>query len=437
MKRFIKKFIPQPLLLFYHYLMAWWGGLWYGFPGKEIVVIGITGTKGKTSTANFIWAALTAGGYKTGVITTANIRIGEEEILNSYHMTMPGRFVVQRLLREMVRSGCTHCVVETTSEGIQQYRSFGVYYDIAIFTNLTPEHLEAHGGSFDEYKKVKGRMFAALAGHPRKVIGGTTIETVIIANNDSQHGSYYLNFPSDRKITFGLHQGSDYRAEDVREDREGVSFEVADHPFRINILGGFNAYNALPAIIIGELMGIHDDVIAQGIARIKKIPGRMEIIDEGQDFTVIVDYAHEQQSIVHVLQTARIMREPESKVIILLGAEGGGRDKAKRALMGEFAARLADYVIVSNVDPYDDDPNQIIEDIATVAEKFGKTRNINLFAIEDRREGIRKALALAKTSDVVLITGKGSEQSIVIGGKRAPWDDRIVVREELHSVKNQ
>ncbi len=178
-------------------------------------------------------------------------------------------------------------------------------------------------------------------------------------------------------------------------------------------------------------MGIDDAAIARGLAGLKKIPGRMEVIDEGQNFTVIVDYAHEQQSITHVLQTAQAMKGPGAKVIILLGAEGGGRDKAKRALMGEFSARMADYVVVSNVDPYDDDPARILEDIAVVAEQFGKARGRNLFLIEDRREGIRKALSLGEKGDIVLVVGKGAEQSMIIRGKHIPWDDRIVVKEEL------
>jgi len=431
MKNFIKKLIPKKILLLYHYLVARCAAAWYGFPAKNMVIIGITGTKGKTSTANFVWAALTAGGYKTGAITTANIRIGEDEILNTYHMTMPGRFTIQKLLRQMAQEGCTHCVVETTSEGIQQHRTVGVYYDIAVFTNLSPEHLEAHGGDFEEYKRMKGKMFEALSGHPRKNIGGREISTAIIANGDSQHSAYYLAFPADKKITFGLGEGMDYRATNIRPSATGVDFEVGGKKFNIHILGAFNVYNALPSIIISRLMDIDDAIIAKGLAGLKKIPGRMEIIDEEQKFKVIVDYAHEQQSIVHVLQTAHAMREPEAKIVILLGAEGGGRDKAKRALLGEFSARLADYVVVSNVDPYEDDPRQILEDIAIVAEKFGKVRGINLFVIEDRREGIRKALSLAHEKDIVLITGKGAEQSIIIGGKRSPWDDRVVVREEL------
>lgn len=432
MKKLLKKLLPVKFVLMHHYLVAIFATLYYGSPSKKMIVIGVTGTKGKTSTINFIWSCLTAGGHKTGIISTANVRIGEKEFLNKYHMTMPGRFTIQKLMAQMVKNGCKFCIVETTSEGIKQYRHIGVYYDIAVFTNLSPEHLEAHGGSFEKYKQMKTKMFAVLSSH-RKVIDGKIIEKVIIANKDSEHADYFLNFRADKKITFSLNNKADYVADNIQETNSGVDFEVAKVIFKISILGKFNVYNALPAIIICRLFGISDYLIAKGLLELQTIPGRMEKIDEGQNFTVLVDYAHEKESITNILQTANNMKGVGTKTIILLGAEGGGRDKAKRPIMGELAAKMADYVIVSNVDPYDDDPKQILEDIAIASEKFEKIRNQNLFVIEDRRLGIKKALLLAKANDVVLITGKGAEQSIVIGGKRSSWDDRQVVREELRS----
>lgn len=424
--------LPAKFVLMYHYLVATFATLYYGFPSKKMIVIGVTGTKGKTSTINFIWSCLQAGGYKTGIISTANIRIGEKEFLNKYHMTMPGRFTIQKLLAQMVKNGCKFCIVETTSEGIKQYRHIGVYYDMAVFTNLSPEHLEAHDGSFEKYKQMKTKMFAALSSH-KKVIDGKRIEKVIIANKDSGYADHFLNFQADKKITFAINNKADYVANNIQETNTGVSFEVAKVIFKIGILGKFNVYNALPAIIVCRLIGVDDYLISKGLMELETIPGRMEKINEGQNFTVLVDYAHEKESITNILQTANNMKSGGAKTIILLGAEGGGRDKAKRPIMGELAAKMSDYVIVSNVDPYEDDPKQILEDIAVSSEKFGKVRGQNLFVIEDRKSGIHKALSLAKADDVVLITGKGAEQSIVIGGKRSAWDDREVVREELRS----
>jgi len=432
MKKLLKKLLPEKLVLAYHYVVAIFATLYYIFPSKKMIVIGVTGTKGKTSTINFIWSCLTAGGHKTGIISTANIRIGEKEFLNKYHMTMPGRFTIQKLMAQMIKNGCKFCIVETTSEGIKQYRHIGVYYDIAVFTNLSPEHLEAHGGSFEKYKQTKAKMFAVLSSH-KKIIADKKIEKIVIANKDSEYADYFLNFKADKKITFAINNKADYIANNIQETNTGVNFEVAKVIFKIGILGKFNVYNALPAIIVCRLVGVSDYLIAKGLLELQTIPGRMEKIDEKQNFTVIVDYAHEKESITNILQTANSMKKIGARVIILLGAEGGGRDKAKRPIMGELSGKMADYVIVSNVDPYEDDPKQILENIAVSSEKFGKIRDKNLFVIEDRRLGIRKALSLAKANDIVLITGKGAEQSIVIGGKRSSWDDRQIVREELKS----
>lgn len=435
LKSKIKKLIPERLISFYHFCLAALAAFYCGFPSKKMIVIGITGTKGKTSAANFIWSVLNSAGYKTGLIGTANIRIGDIEMMNKYHMTMPGRFILQGLLKRMADAGCEFAVVETTSEGIKQWRHWGIFYDIAIFTNLSPEHLQSHGGSFEKYKAAKSKMFKALRNGSRKTVGGEEIKKIIIANYDDLHKEYFLNFPADKKITFGTIEGAGFQADKIRNTKDGLEFFVGSMPYEINVLGKFNVYNALPAVAIGSVFGVSNEQIREGLKSLKNIPGRMEKIDEGQDFTVFVDYAHEKEGMSAVLETvSEIAAEAMSKVIVLLGAEGGGRDKAKRPILGEISAKKADFVVVSNVDPYEDDPKEICEDIAVAAEKFGKIRNLDLFVIEDRREGIKKALSLASKNDIVLITGKGSEQSIIIGGKRYPWDDRVVVREELNKI---
>jgi len=433
MKKFLKKLVPFFIFEFYYYLIALAGAIIYSFPSKKMIVIGVTGTKGKTSAINYIWACLNAGGIKTGLISTANIKIGQEEVLNKYHMTMPGRFVIQSLMAQMVKAGCQYCLVEVTSEGIKQKRNTAIIFDTAIFTNLTPEHLPSHGGSFEKYKETKGLLFKNLTS-TYKEINGKKIEKTFIVNNDSEHVDYFRNFSADKKISFGIINTADYQAKNIREKNDGVVFSLNNKEYNLGILGAFNVYNALPAIILAKEVGVSDMNISTGLANLHLIPGRMEKIEEGQKFLVLVDYAHEKESITNVLNTANHTKKPGGKTIILLGAEGGGRDKAKRAIMGELAGKLADYVLVTNVDPYDDDPKQIIEDIAIVAEKNGKVRGQNLFTIEDRRESIRKALSLAKEGDVVLITGKGAEQSMIINGKSIPWDDRTVVREELKKV---
>ncbi len=437
MKRLIRKLMPASALLWYHRVIALAAALRNGFPSTKMVVIGITGTKGKTSTANFLWSCLTAAGYTTGLISTANIRIGNEASMNTWHMTMPGAPIIQGLLRRMVRAGCEIAIVETTSEGMKQWRHQGIAYDIALFTNLTPEHLQSHGGSFAAYKAMKGKLFASLARSVRKTLRGKPVPKTIIVNHDSPHADYFLHFWAERKLSYGLEAGGDYQALDVRETDNGVAFFVRGIPYMLNIRGAFNAVNALPAIIVAQELGASTEQIQQGLASLSVIPGRMERIECGQPFAVFVDYAHEKESMTAVLTSGRAMAPKPRRVIVLLGAEGGGRDKAKRPIMGELVARLADIAVVSNVDPYEDDPTAIVEDIARSAEQHGMVRGTNLFVIEDRRAGIRKALEGARAGDVVLITGKGAEQSIVIGGIRSVWDDRTVVREELAALLKQ
>jgi UDP-N-acetylmuramoyl-L-alanyl-D-glutamate--2,6-diaminopimelate ligase len=331
----------------------------------------------------------------------------------------------------MAHQGCTHVVIETTSEGIRQFRHKGIDYDATVFTNLAPEHLASHGGSFDAYKEAKGKLMASLELSFRKTLRGQKVEKMIIANNDSPFKTYFLQFSADKKWTFGLTEEADISAKEVQSGEQGVDFLIGDTPFHLNILGAFNVSNALPAILLAREFGVSDEQIQEGLKNLVLIPGRMERIDEGQPFSVFVDYAHEKLSLTAVMDTADALKKPGSRTILLLGAEGGGRDKSKRPLMGEVAATRADFVVVTNVDPYSDDPKEIIEDIAKAAEQFGKVRDKDLFTIEDRRMGIRKALCLAKSDDIVFITGKGAEQSIIIHGISSPWDDRTVVREEL------
>ncbi|MBI3632326.1 MAG: UDP-N-acetylmuramoyl-L-alanyl-D-glutamate--2,6-diaminopimelate ligase [Candidatus Vogelbacteria bacterium] len=437
-KKLIKQITPQFILSFYHLTLAWLASIYYRNPSKSMIIIGITGTKGKSSVASFIWSCLEGAGYKTGVTSTAVIKIGKEEFPNTYHMTMPGRFALQKLLSRMYKAGCKFAIVETTSEGLKQWRHVGINYDFVIFTNLYPEHLPSHNDSMEEYKKAKGKLFDYLMKTgAAKNLGGNRVPKTAIVNNDSRDKDFFLSFPAEKKITYGIKSG-DISASEIISNENGSIFKTGNSKFAITIPGEFNIENALPAIAICRSLGISENKIAQGLLNLKTIPGRMETINRGQPFKVYVDYAHQKESMEALLKTGRKMViKTNGRVIVLLGAEGGGRDKAKRPAMGMLAGALADYVVVSNVDPYDDDPQEIIEDIAKASEGEGKIRNKDLFCIEDRREGIRKALSMAQPNDVVLITGKGSEQSIIIGGKTYPWDDRNVVKEELIKLNDK
>lgn len=429
--RTLKKLTPDWAKMPYQFLKALSAAFWHGFPSKKMVVVGITGTKGKTSAGNYVWSVLQTAGINTGLISSAVFRYGKIEKPNAYHMTMPSPFIIQRELSVMYKKGIRHVVVEMTSEGMKQFRNFGIPADIAIFTNLTPEHLASHKGSFEIYKKAKTSIFKSVMHHAAKVIDGVRIPRVIIANTDSEHASFYLKYPAEKKITYGIHSG-DIRATNLAKTEDGMSFDCDNTRFETTIPGEFNVYNALASIATGQILGIKNEVIAKGISSLTRIPGRMDELSLGQDFLVYVDYAHEPASLRALLTTAHTLVEESKKIILLTGGQGGGRDTRKRAPMAELAGTLADYVIVTNEDPYDDDPRKIIEELAQgVLSTNKKVLNENLFSIMDRREAIEKAFNLAQTGDIVLITGKGSEQTMITASGAIPWNEREIATEIL------
>ena len=428
MKALLKQILPETLILLYHRMNAKIAVMWYRNPSAKLMVIGVTGTKGKSTTANFIWSVLQHSGHKTALTGTANFRIGNDETMNPYHLSMPGPWILQKFLARAVHEGCSHAVVEVTSEGIKQSRHHGIDVDAAVFTNLTPEHLPSHNNSFEEYRDTKLQLFTTLNASPKQ-------HKFAVLNADSDHCEFFADAITVPQVRFSITAPSDVRATNIAHSSHGVQFSVNHAQFVLKMPGFFNVHNALAAVAIGRQLGLSLDSIAQGLSALSGVPGRMEVIDEGQDFSVWVDYAHEKESMGGLLDTLRAIKRSDSqKIIIHLGAEGGGRDKAKRPIMGKQVGQYADYVVVGNVDPYEDDPAPIIEDIVVAAEAEGKVRGKTIFAIEDRRGGIAKALALAKPGDLVAITGKGAEQTITIGGKTTPWDDRVVVKEELKKL---
>jgi UDP-N-acetylmuramoyl-L-alanyl-D-glutamate--2,6-diaminopimelate ligase len=422
----------EGLFMAYHYILAIIASQLYGNPSKKMLVIAVTGTKGKTSTLNFLWHVLTAGGYKVGMISTANIKIGTEEKMNWYHMTMPGRFLLQKLLKEMLDARCDIVVVEATSEGIKMNRHIGLYYDMAVFTNLFPEHLKSHNNSFEEYKKKKGLLFENLKKLPVKRWNGADLEKVSIVNVDDENGEYFLNFTADKKYSYGTKNG-DYRFSDVRESVSGVDFSFEENVYSIPLLGVFNIYNAMPAILVGKQLEISVEKIEEGVQNCSVIPGRMEIINEGQNFTAIVDYAHEGVSMRAALEASKkALATPQNKLIAVYGAEGGGRDTKKRETMSKAVSELADFAIVTLSDPFDTDPQLINNDIVSWLEKFGFKKGENIFDYVDRREAIKKAVSLAQPGDVILFASKGAEQSIIFKDHTEEWDDRVEVRKAIN-----
>jgi len=434
----------------YHLTLAFLGALRYGFPSRKLVVIGVTGTKGKTTTCDLIAQILNAAGRETGLVTTVNFSTGDREWVNDTKQTMPGRFTLQRLLREMVRSGCTHAVVETSSEGILQHRHRFISYRVAVFTNLSPEHIERHG-SFEAYRAAKVTLFERVA--KRK-------DGVGVYNLDDENVGYFLAPPvpvkygytrraedrgqrkeeGGKEIPNYKHQiTNNFRISNIKLTKKGTAFAFAGEKLEMPLVGEFNVANAAAAICVALSQGIPVGRIGAALRAAKPVPGRLELVNVGQRFTIIVDYAHEPASLAAVYEAARLF-EPR-RVIGLLGSQGGGRDVWKRAEMGKIAARNCDEIVLTNEDPYDEDPVRIINDIEKgirVNPRFDQRRSASIHKTVDRREAIRTALSLARPGDAVVLTGKGGEVWMcVAGGRKIPWDEKKTVEEEIKKLSGK
>ncbi|MBI2628237.1 MAG: UDP-N-acetylmuramoyl-L-alanyl-D-glutamate--2,6-diaminopimelate ligase [Candidatus Niyogibacteria bacterium] len=425
--RIAKKIIPRPIFVFfqpfYHWLLNFLAAAQYGWPARKITMIGITGTNGKSTVVNLLAEILEEAGIKTASISSLRFRIGEKEWPNALKMTMPGRFFLQKFLARAKKSGVSHAVIEVTSEGIRQFRHKNVKWRILAITNLTPEHIESHGG-FENYKQAKGKLFKEP-------------HNVSVVNADDGHAKYFLEFPAEEKITYGIKNAAMIKAENVKLADNEIKFLVGKTEFSLPLLGEFNVYNALAAIAVARALGVSDEKIKLAFVKIKNIPGRMEFIDSGQLFRVAVDYAHTPDSLEKVYRTLKtsVQAGNSGKLICVLGAAGGGRDKWKRPKMGGIAGELCQEIILTNEDPYDEDPIQILSEIKSGISNFQFPIS-NVYEILDRREAIKKALKSAAAGDVVIITGKGAESAIMgPAGKRIPWDDRAVVKEELNMLK--
>ncbi len=430
-KSFLKKIIPKCIIRLYHLILAELAAFIYGYPSKKMVVIGVTGTKGKSSTAYLLAKILESAGYKVGLTSTIMFKVGERERLNPYKMTMLGRFKLQAFLSEMASSDVQYAVIETSSEGILQHRHRGIDYNAAVFTNLSPEHLEAHGG-YKNYRAAKAKLFKHLK---RKKINGHQIPRVIIANADDKEAEYFLSFPADEKYGFSmkgklLEDVAPVFGWEVVLGEDGSRFKIGDENFELKLLGRFNVYNALAAAAAALALGVDLREIRDALAKIYSIPGRLEFVDEGQPFKIIVDYAHEPKSMEEIYAAINLI--PHKRIINVFGGTGGGRDKSKRAVLGAIAAKSADVVIVTNDDPYGENQDAIADQI--IGGITGAQNETSYEKILDRREAIHRALDLAGEGDLVLISGKGAEQLMMIGGKKIPWDDRKIVREEMKKI---
>jgi UDP-N-acetylmuramoyl-L-alanyl-D-glutamate--2,6-diaminopimelate ligase len=411
MKSLIKKYAPAPLIALYHLAWAYLGAVLYRFPSSRLTVIAVTGTKGKSSTVELLRAIFTEAGYKTASASTIRFTLGQESERNLFKMTMPGRLFLQRFLRKAVDAGCTHAIIEMTSEGAKQFRHKAIALDALVFLNLQPEHLESHGGmeQYVEAKLLLAKQLEVSSKRPRYVV----------ANADDPYGSRFLATEVEHTVPFSLTQ-----AEPHNTDDKSVRFVWKSTLITVPLPGLFNLQNILAALTLADAMSVPLPTIKRALERMSPIAGRAERVEKGQNFTVVVDYAHTPDSLKALYETFK-----NSRIITLVGSTGGGRDKWKRPQMGKIAEEYASTVFLANEDPYDEDPEAIVHEIAS---GFSKSKP---FIILDRRAAIREALREAKPGDAVLITGKGTDPYIMgPDGSKEPWSDKKIVEEELEKM---
>lgn len=432
-KKILKKILPQFIWRFYYWSWSFLASFFYGHPSSSLIVVGITGTAGKSTVANLICRILEEAGYQVGLTSTFNFRIAGQEFVNKKKMTMLGRFSLQKLLKRMKDKGCDYAIIETTSQGIEQYRHWGINYDVGIFTNLSPEHIEWHG-SIEKYRQAKEKLFAHLSQSSRKKIKGQVIPKIGIVNLDDSSSFHFLKYEMDQKYGYSLDSLAPkvedenlkiVQAQDFREKEESLEFKSNSLVFSLGLKGIFNASNALAALTFAISQKINLRTVQKALKSVQGMPGRMEVVSR-TPFQVVVDYAHTPLSLEKIYQT---FSQENKRIICVLGSAGGGRDKSKRPLLGSLADQYADQIILTNEDPYDEDPQEIIDQI-----KQG-IKNKKYFEILDRKEAIKKALKIAQPGDVVIITGKGCEPWIMgPRSQKIPWDDRKVVRDYLASL---
>lgn len=407
--RKIEKLIPKKLYKlgqpFYHFTLTTIGALKYGFPAKKIKIIGVTGTKGKSSTTELINHILEFAGRKTALSGTIRFKIGNQERPNKYKMSMPGRFFMQKFIADAVKEKCEFAIIEMTSEGSKQFRHLYIYTDAFIFNNLSPEHIESHG-SYEKYKEAKLKMVDNL----KKKKG------VLLVNRDDKEADSFKEKNNGETFEYGLDDVSNLQTE------PNISFTYKDVEFISPLQGKFNVYNILASIKVCEHFGIDLETIKQALQTKGEIAGRVQKIPNSLGAEIVVDYAHTPDSLIALYESFKDKRK-----VCILGNTGGGRDTWKRPKMAEIANNYCDHVILTNEDPYDEDPMNIINDMK------GSIDENKLEIILDRKEAIERGISTLQPGDALLITGKGTDPYIMeANGKKTPWSDAEVVKEILN-----
>ncbi len=434
--------------------LAWLAAAWHRFPSRDLVMIGVTGTDGKTTTTNLIYHVLQAAGLRAGMLSTIKASLGELEKPLALHVTTPEAPVVQGYLRQMVDEGLTHCVLETTSHGLAQHRVDAIDFDVAVVTNISHEHLDYHG-DYEAYLSAKARLFSGLtqeqwAGESGNTFKATIDKTMILNADDSSY-ERFMNIQVERTLSYGLIDRPDISARDISYSADNTQFQlyipaekvsVSPHAVKeatyqtigvtASLVGEFNLYNMLAAAAVGYALRISLNDCRQGLESIQILTGRMEPVDRGQEFQVIVDFAHTPGALEQAILAAR--RMTEGRIITVFGS-AGKRDVAKRRLMAEVAARDADLAILTAEDPRTESLDDILNSMAAGCRSQGGVEGSTFWRVPDRGQAIFQALTLARSDDLVLICGKGHEQSMCFGTIEYPWDDLKATRKALDAFQ--
>lgn len=431
LRKFVKYFIPKGLFKkiepIGHLFESIIFNVIHGFPARGIKVIGVTGTDGKTTTTTLIWSMLNDSGIKAGYMTTVGYGSHKRQRLNQVHMTTMQIGPMLKRIKELKAEGIEWLVLETTSHALAQNRVWGIDYSVAVMTNIGHEHLDYHG-TFENYRDAKLKLFSKANAYRGGLQSG-------IVNADDPSG-YIFASEVQNPLSYGVEKG-DIRATDIKSTSTGSHFIVrrGDESLHINvnIPGSFNVYNSLAAVCVGIKLGLSNEEIEKGIDSLKAVEGRMTSIEEGQDFSVIVDFAHTPDSFEKLLSDMRKQTKPPHRLIVMFGS-AGRRDETKRAIQGEIAGRHADIVVVTEEDDRDVDGNEIMQQIASGAEISGKVREKDLFLVHDRTDAIEFAVGQAREGDVVMLLGKGHEKTIERAHGEDPWDE---VAEARRAIKHK
>jgi UDP-N-acetylmuramoyl-L-alanyl-D-glutamate--2,6-diaminopimelate ligase len=407
--------------------LSYLAAAWYGHPSRNLTVIGVTGTDGKTTTVNLLQSIFAAAGHRTGMVSTVNALVGDQYRDTGLHVTTPDAVPVQALLTDMVEAGTDVAILEATSIGLAQQRVAAVDFDVAVVTNVTHAHLNYHR-TWERYCADKARLFHALSRAYRK----PGVPKVAVLNADDASYSHLRPIPADVQLVYALEAQADVTATDIRLGHREQVFTVhsPDGTFVLHtpLIERFNVYNILAATSAALALGVPVSAIQQGVVTLSSVTGRMERVDEGQEFVAIVDFAHTPYALEQALSSLRL--QTTGRLIVVFGC-AGERDVAKRGKMGQVAGRLADITVITAEDPRTEDLDGIIDQIAQGCEATGAREGTAYFRIPDRAQAIAYAVNMAQAKDIVVAAGKGHEQSMCFSTVEYPWDDRIAMRAAL------